>query len=74
MSVIVPLVVPFTITLAPIIGSPAASRTLPLIAFCCKILSIASACGDDDSLAAVAMPDAKKAKETPAKILVMEIL
>ena len=55
-------------------GSPVASRTLPLIVYCCEILSIASACGEDDSLAATTMPDAKKAKETPASILVIELL
>jgi len=37
MSVIVPLVVPFTRTLAPITGSPFSSTTVPLIIpFCAK--------------------------------------
>lgn len=33
-SVMVPLVVPFTITLAPIIGSPVVSLTIPLTTIC----------------------------------------
>jgi len=37
-SVIAPLVVPFTITEAPIMDSPVASFTIPLhVSFCCTI-------------------------------------
>ena len=40
MSVMVPLVVPFTTTLAPMIGSPFLSITLPVMRFCCEACAL----------------------------------
>ena len=38
-SVVVPLVVPITITLAPTIGLPSVSQTVPVIRCCAKAAS-----------------------------------
>ena len=65
-----PLLVPFIITLAPIIDSPCTSSTLPLIVFCCVILSTISVWSDVElALVAHNDPVAIKASDAPNTIL-----
>ena len=46
-SVIIPIVVPFTDTFTPIRGSPVASTTIPLMVFCCAKTSVVHSAKSD---------------------------